>query len=70
MRRLGEKIGEKMGEKMGGNMGEERCEGKREMALVSSSVGVVVNIQWSRIRDPWLWEEHLSAPSLKVDDFW
>jgi hypothetical protein len=31
-----------MGEKMGGKMGEERCEGERETAQVSSSVGVVV----------------------------
>ena len=44
-----------MGEKMGGKMGEERCEGEREAAEVSSSVGVVVNVQWSQIRDPWLW---------------
>ena len=47
-------MGEKMGEKMGGKMGEERCEGERETAQVSSSVGVVVNVQWSQIRDPWL----------------
>jgi hypothetical protein len=44
-----------MGEKMGGKMGEERCEGDRETAQVSSSVGVVVNVQWSQIRAPWLW---------------
>jgi hypothetical protein len=50
-------------------MGEERCEGERETAQVSSSVDVVVNIQWSQIRDPWL-GGHLSGPSLKVDDFW
>ena len=43
-----------MGEKMGGEMGEERCEGDRETAQVSSSVGVVVNVQWSQIRAPWL----------------
>jgi hypothetical protein len=45
---IGEKVGEKMGgktsEKMGGKMGEERCEGEREAAQVSSSVGVVVNV--------------------------
>jgi hypothetical protein len=39
---------------MGEKMGEERCEGERETAQVSSSVGVVVNVQWSQIRDPWL----------------
>ena len=39
-----------MGENMGGKMGEERCEGDRETAQVSSSVGVVVNVQWSQIR--------------------
>ena len=43
-----------LGEKMGEKMGEERCEGERETAQVSSSVGVVVNVQWSQIRDPWL----------------
>jgi hypothetical protein len=59
-----------MGEKMGGKMGEERCEGDRETAQVSSSVGVVVNVQWSQIRDPWLLGGgRLSGPSLKVDDF-
>ena len=48
-------MGEKMGEKkMGGKMGEERCEGERETAQISSSVGVVVNVQWSQIRDPWI----------------
>ena len=47
-------MGEKMGKKMGGKMGEERCEGERETAQVSSSVGAVVNVQWSQIRDPWL----------------
>jgi hypothetical protein len=47
-----EEVGEKMGEKMGGKMGEERCEGDRETAQVSSSV--VVNVQWSQIRAPWL----------------
>jgi hypothetical protein len=52
-------------------MGEERCEGERETAQVSSSVGVVVNVQWSQIRDPWLFGGgHLSGPSLKADDFW
>ena len=40
-----------MGERMGGKMGEERCEGDMETAQVSSSVGVVVNVQWSQIRD-------------------
>jgi hypothetical protein len=40
-------IDEKMSEKMGGRVGEESCEGERETAQVSSSVGVVVNIQWS-----------------------
>jgi hypothetical protein len=64
-----EGIGE-IGEKMGEKMGEEGCEGERETARVSSSVGVVVNVQWSQIRDPWLWGWHLSGPSLKVDDFW
>ena len=49
-----EEVGEKVGEKMGGKMGEERCEGERETAQVSSSVSVVVNVQWSQIRDPWL----------------
>jgi hypothetical protein len=39
---------------MGEKMGEERCEGERETTQVSSSVGVVVNVQWSQIRDPWL----------------
>jgi hypothetical protein len=61
-----------MGEKMGEKMGEERCEGDRETAQVSSSVGVVVNVQWSQIRDPWLFGRgggRLSGPSLKVDDF-
>jgi hypothetical protein len=58
-RGIGE-IGERVGEKMGGKMGEERCEGEREAAQVSSSVGVVVNVQWSQIRG------HLSGPSLKV----
>ena len=62
-------MGEKMGEKMGRKMGEERCEGERETAQVSSSVGVVVNVQWSQIRDAWL-VGHFSGPSLKVDDFW
>jgi hypothetical protein len=47
-------MGEKMGEKMGGKMGEERCEGDRETAQVSSSASVVVNVQWSQIRAPWL----------------
>jgi hypothetical protein len=51
---MDEKVDEKMGEKMGGKMGEERCEGERETAQVSSSAGVVVNVQWSQIRDPWL----------------
>jgi len=51
---IGEKIDEKTGEMMGGKMGEERCEGERETAQVSSSVGMVVNVQWSQIRDPWL----------------
>ena len=59
-----------MGEKMGGKMGEERCEGERETAQVSSSVGVVVNVQSSQIRGPWLLGGHLSGPSLKVEDFW
>jgi len=45
-------MGEKMGGKMGGKMREEICEGERERAQVSSSVGVVVNVQWSQIRDP------------------
>jgi hypothetical protein len=58
IREIGEKMGEKMGKKMGGKMGrkmgEERCKGERETAQVSSSVGVVVNVQWSQIRDPWL----------------
>jgi hypothetical protein len=54
--KMGEKVGEKMGEKTGekvrGKMGEERCEGERETAQVSSSIGVVVNRQLSQIRDP------------------
>ena len=60
---MGKKMGEKMSEKMRGKMGEERCEGERETAQVSSSVGVVVNVQWSQIRDPWLWghARHLSG---------
>jgi hypothetical protein len=66
---IGEKMGEKMGEKIGGKMGEERREGEREMAQVSSSVGMIVNVQWSQIRDPWLGGGHLSGPSLKVDNF-
>src|SRR2546423_1270691 len=53
-KKMGEKMGEKMGGKMGGKMGEERCEGEREKAQVSSSVGMVVNVQTSQIRDPWL----------------
>jgi hypothetical protein len=57
-----------MGANMGGKMGEERCEGERETAQVSSSV---VNVQWSQIRDPWLLGGgHLSGPSLKVVNFW
>jgi hypothetical protein len=69
-RRDGRGIGE-IGGKMGGKIGEERCEGERETAQVSSSVGVVVNVQWSQIRDPWLFGGgHLSGPSLKADDFW
>lgn len=32
------------------------CEGKRETSQVSLSVGVVVNVQGSQIRDPWLGE--------------
>jgi len=63
---MDEKRGGKLGGEMGGEMGEERCEGKRETAQVSSSVGVVVNVQWSQIRDPDL-GGHLSGPSLKVD---
>ena len=55
-------IDEKMSEKMGGRMGEESCEGERETAQVSSSVGVVVNIQWSQIRDPWLGGNTFRAP--------
>ena len=51
---MGKKMGEKMSEKMRGKMGEERCEGERETAQVSSSVGVVVNVQWSQFRDSWL----------------
>ena len=39
---------------MSEKMGEEGCEGERETAQVSSSVDVVVNVQWSQIRDPWL----------------
>jgi hypothetical protein len=49
-RGIGE-IGEKMGEKMGGKMGEERCEGEKETAQVSSSVAVVVDVQWPQMRD-------------------
>ena len=52
---MGSDIGEKMGEKMG----EERREGERETRIqlqVSSSVGVVVNIQRSQMRDPWAGE--------------
>jgi hypothetical protein len=47
-RGIGE-IGERVGERMRGKMREERCEGERA-AQVSSSVGVVVNVQWSQIR--------------------
>ena len=54
-----------MGEKMGGKMGEERCEGERETAQVSSSVGVVVNVQWSQIRDPWLFGGTPFGPLVK-----
>ena len=57
-----------MGEKMGEKMGEERCKGERETAQVSSSAGVVVNVQSSQIRDPWL-GGHLSGPSLKIERF-
>ena len=68
--KMGEKMGGKMGGKMGENMGEERYEGERGTAQVSSSLGVVVNVQWSQIRDPWLFlGGRLSGPSLKVDDF-
>jgi hypothetical protein len=52
--KIDEKMGKKMGGKIGGKMGEERCEGERETAQFSSSVGVVVNVQRSQIRDPWL----------------
>jgi hypothetical protein len=52
---IGEEMGEKMGEKMGGKTGEEGCKAERETARVSLPVGVVANIQWSQIRDPWLW---------------
>jgi hypothetical protein len=52
--KMGEKMGKKMGKKMEGKMGEERCEGERETAQVSSSVGVVTNVQRSQFRDPWL----------------
>ena len=52
-------MGEKVGEKMGGKMGEERCEGERETAQVSSSISVVVNVQWLQIRDPWLEGQNL-----------
>ena len=45
-------VGEKRSERMGGKMGEERCESERETAQVSSFAGVVVNVQWSQIRDP------------------
>ena len=45
-RGIGE-IGDKMGEKMGREMGEERCEGEMETTQVSSSVGLVVNVQSS-----------------------
>jgi len=55
-------MGEKVGEKMGGKMGEERCEGKRETAQVSSSIGVVVNVQWLQIRDPGLGGDTFRAP--------
>jgi hypothetical protein len=48
MREAIEEIGEKMGEKMG----EEGCEGERETAQVSSSIDVVVNVQWSQIQNP------------------
>ena len=44
-------MGEKMGGKMGEKMGEERCEGERETAQVSSSVAVVVDVQWPQMRD-------------------
>jgi hypothetical protein len=52
-----------MGGKMGGKMGEERCEGERETAQVSSSVGV--NVQWSQIRDSGFGGAHLSGPLVK-----
>ena len=48
---MGEKMGEKTGGKMEGKMGEERCEGERETAQVSSSVAVVVDVQWPQMRD-------------------
>ena len=54
-----------MGEKMGGKIGEERCEGERETAQVSSSVCVVVNVQWSQIRDPWLGGRRPFRPLVK-----
>jgi hypothetical protein len=54
-----------MGEKMGGKMGEERCEGDRETAQVSSSVGVVVNVQWSQIRAPGFWGGTPFGPLVK-----
>jgi hypothetical protein len=69
---IGEKMGEKMGEKKGGKMEEERCEGERETAQVSSSVGVVVKCTVVTDSGPLAWGlgRHLSDPSLKVDDFW
>jgi hypothetical protein len=51
--------------KMRGKMREERCEGERETAEVFSFIGVVVNVQWSQIRDPWLRERTPFGPFVK-----
>jgi hypothetical protein len=46
---------------MGEKIEEERCDGERETAQVSSSVGVVANVQWSQIRNLWLWGDIFRA---------
>ena len=52
-----------------GDAEEEKCDGERELAQVSSSVGVVVMYSGHRFGTLGL-RRHLSGPSLKVDDFW
>jgi len=37
---------------------------------MGGKMGGKMGKEWSQIRDPWLGGEHLSGPSLKVDEFW